>query len=50
MEWLARVAAECGSPAQMENAARPLKNDNTRLLVTRYAQLWSRRLAESKRA
>jgi len=49
-EWLARVAVECGSPLQMEIDARFIKNENTRLLVIRYAQLWSRRLGESKRA
>lgn len=49
-EWLARVAAECGSPAKMEEQARLLKNANSRRLITEYAQLWSKKLDERRRA
>ena len=49
-EWLARVAAECGTPLDMEAAGLLVKNENSRRLIINYAQLWARRRAESKRA
>lgn len=49
-EWLARVAKECGSPAQMEIQGLLLKNANSQRLIIEYAKLWAKKLDERRRA
>ncbi len=43
-EWIARVADECGSPAEMLNRSEHIKNSNTRKLIVDYARLWQRKI------
>jgi hypothetical protein len=43
-EWLALVAAECGSPFAMRVAAGNVRNENTRKLIVDYADHWHRQI------
>lgn len=45
-EWLARVAAECGTPSAMLDVVSLLcpGNNNSRRLIVNYAKHWERQL------
>ncbi len=49
-EWLARVAAETGSPVAMLMWASHVKNENSRKLIVSYAEMWLSRLNTMRRA